>query len=363
MPTEEELNELLEQCNWQMVPSQNGLKGWEVTGKKSGYTDKSIFLPAAEVRIGNSYSDYRDYVSYWSSSLHWNDEGEGLMVWPGSIVRRGGYDRSWGLPVRPVCAPEGTETPIEPEKPDLSEGVGIFSVSADKQVTFSKGNLLYHLANNEWRFAENQVDYISTANGNISSTYNGWLDLFGWSTSSTNFGVSTSIDDNDYSGSFVDWGTNKIGNDAPNTWRTLSYDEWYYLRYNRTNANDLVGVAQVNGVNGFIFLPDNWTCPSGVTFKSGFHNKNQSGVEYYAAFQTFTAEQWSKLESAGAVFLPAAGDRRGSNVNYVQYEGGYWSATETRSNAAYYLNFYSDKADLHRGHRFCGNSVRLVKDL
>ncbi len=149
----------------------------------------------------------------------------------------------------------------EIEENKNSEGIGIFSVSVDKQVTFSPGNLQYHPKNNKWRFAENQMDYIGDANSNISDTYDGYLDLFGWSTSATNFGVSTSTDYNDYSGSFVDWGSNKIGNDTPNEWRTLTYNEWDYLLYNRTNANDLCGVAQVNGKTGLIFLPDNWTCP------------------------------------------------------------------------------------------------------
>ena len=236
-----------------------------------------------------------------------------------------------------------------------------FSVSQTKYITFSPGNLQYHPANNEWRFAPSQLDYIGDANSNCSSTYNGWLDLFGWSTSANNFGVSTSTDNNDYSGSFVDWGTNTIGNDAPNTWRTLTYDEWYYLRYDRTNANDLVGVAQVDGVNGLIFLPDNWTCPAGVSFKSGFHSS--SDVDYYAAYQTLTAEQWSKLEAAGAVFLPAAGDRSGSNVYNVQYYGSYWSATEDGSYGAYGLYFFSDGADMGISGRYGGLSVRLVKDL
>ena len=242
-----------------------------------------------------------------------------------------------------------------------SAGIGVFSVSADKQVTFSKGNLQYHPANNEWRFAENQTDCIGDANSNCSSTYNGWLDLFGWSTSSTNFGVSTSTDEADYSGFFVDWGTNTIGEDAPNTWRTLSYNEWYYLRYNRTNADDLVGVAQVNGVNGLIFLPDTWVCPEGITFKSGFHS--DYSVEAYGQYQTFTAEQWSKLESAGAVFLPAAGGRDESGVGSVLNFGNYWSATEVDSGRAGYLSFYSGGAFMNYGIRSYGHSVRLVKDL
>ena len=237
-----------------------------------------------------------------------------------------------------------------------------FSVSETKNVTFSSGNLQYHPANNQWRFAENQTDYIGDANSNCSSTYNGWLDLFGWSTGATNFGVSTSEDNNDYLGSFVDWGTNKIGNDAPNTWRTLSREEWEYLLNTRTNANSLHGVAQVNGVNGLIFLPDNWVCPAGVTFKSGFHSSN--GVDYYAAYQTFTADQWSKLEAAGAVFLPAAGYRKGSAVNSVQNDGDYWSATEFYSlDASCCLYFRSGRAPVSNAYRYRGFSVRLVKDL
>ena len=241
------------------------------------------------------------------------------------------------------------------------QGAG-FSVSATKKVIFSPGNLQYHPANDEWRFAENQTDYIGNANSNCSSSYNGWLDFFGWSTSSTNFGVSTSTDENDYSGSFVDWGTNQIGADAPNTWRTLTRKEWEYLLKTRPNASSLKGVAKVNGVNGLILLPDNWTCPSGVTFKSGFHSSD--GVEYYAAYQTFTAEQWSKLESADAVFLPAAGRRSGSSVNNVQYYGVYWAATgNSGSWGADNLGFHSDEAYVDYTYRDLGLSVRLVKDL
>ena len=264
--------------------------------------------------------------------------------------------------------------PEESEHPNPSAGIGVFSVSADKQVSFSKGNLQYTQSTNTWSFASAQWEVIGTDNvtgGSVSSGEYGdskegtaladKVDLFGWSTSATNFGVSTSTDYNDYSGSFVDWGTNKIGNDAPNTWRTLTRDEWKYLVDDRPNASSLKGIAKVNGVNGLILLPDNWTCPAGVTFKSGFHSSY--GVEYYAANQTFTVDQWSKLESAGAVFLPAAGYRYGSLVGDVQDNGHYWFATEGNSSNARYLNFYSSGADMRLSRRDYGLSVRLVKDL
>ena len=269
----------------------------------------------------------------------------------------------------------GSIKDFETEAYNPSNTAKAFSVSDSKQVTFSKGNLQYTQSTNTWSFAENQWEMIGTDNvtgGDVTSdpTYGDYkegtaladkVDLFGWSTSSTNFGVSTSTDYNDYLGSFVDWGTNKIGNDAPNTWRTLTHDEWKYLLNTRPNASSLKGVAQVNGVNGLILLPDSWTCPAGVTFKSGFHSSYS--VDYYAAYQTFTADQWAKLEAAGAVFLPAAGYRRGTNVRYVQSNGDYWSATEDDSDGANYLRFYSDEAGMGNNYRDLGQSVRLVQDL
>ena len=245
-----------------------------------------------------------------------------------------------------------------------SAGIGAFSVSADKQVYFSPGNLQYIQSSDTWQFASCQWECVGTDNGagggaNVALANK--VDLFGWSTSATHFGVSTSTDYDDYYGSFVDWGSNQIGDDVPNTWRTLTKDEWRYLLNTRTNASSLKGVAQVNGVNGLILLPDSWTCPDGITFKSGFHDDN--GKEYYAAYQTFTADQWSKMEAAGAVFLPAAGYRYGSDVFDVQYYGLYWSATEGNSYDASYLDFRSGEAYMYFYSRYYGRSVRLVKDL
>ena len=230
-----------------------------------------------------------------------------------------------------------------------------FSVSATKTVTFSPGNLQYHAANNEWRFAPNQTDYIGGDNENISSTYNGWIDLFGWGTGNNPTNTNPEGED-----TFVDWGVNKIGNDAPNTWRTLTYDEWYYLRYERPNYDKLIGVAQVNGVNGLILLPDSWQCPSGVTFKSGFHDNE--GTEYYAAYQSISAADWSKLESSGAVFFPAVSSRDASSIDIVQNYGVYWSVTETKRGYGETFYFFSDDAGFFTNYRFIGQSVRLVKD-
>ena len=312
-----------------------------------------VFAPTAATiqSVVASYSRYSDISIFWECAM----KDEGNMTYRVELTNLNSnttyYVRYTVSNAVSVCTIVDQFT--------TKDGTN-FSVSATKEVTFSPGNLQYHPANNEWRFAPSQLDYIGDANSNCSSTYNGWLDLFGYSTSANNFGVSTSEDDKDYSGSFVDWGTNQIGADAPNTWRTLTYDEWKYLLNIRPNASSLKGVAQVNGVNGLILLPDNWTCPAGVTFKSGFYS--EWGDDYYAAYQTFTASEWSKLEAAGAVFLPAAGYRIGSNMWSVREAVNYWSATEN-DRYAYCLFFESSAGDMYDGNRCQGRSVRLVKDL
>ena len=61
--------------------------------------------------------------------------------------------------------------------------------------------------------------------------------------------------------------------------------------------------------------------------------------------------------------MPAAGNRNGSNVNNVQNNGNYWSATENNSNNANYLYFNSDEANMNNNNRNNGHSVRLAKHL
>jgi hypothetical protein len=229
-----------------------------------------------------------------------------------------------------------------------------FSVSDTTKVAFAPGNLQYHPANNKWRFAPSQLDYIGEANKYVSTSYNGWLDLFGWSTSATKFGVSASMDwENAFLGDFVDWGKNKIGNDAPNTWRTLTYEEWSHILAFRPKASSLYGLAQVNGVKGLVLLPDNWTCPSGVSLKLNINS-----------FFEMTTDQWSQLEAAGAIWLPLAGNRWGTDLYDVQNIGVYWTSTEWSINQAIYVQFTIDETVLcYFSGRADGRSIRLVKDL
>ena len=192
------------------------------------------------------------------------------------------------------------------------------------------------------------------------------IDLFGWSANNetAEWGVSLSTEDSDYSGDFVDWGKNIQDG---NTYRTLTKDEWYYLIVTRTNASEKKGIARIKlsdteYANGLILLPDSWTCPADITFKSGFPS-SYSSVQAYADYQIFTLAEWQQLESAGAVFLPASGWRYGSELSAVQYSGIFCSATAFHSDEAYLLEFYPLGAIANPTHRYFGLAVRLVQDI
>ena len=244
-----------------------------------------------------------------------------------------------------------------------SKHIGIFSVSKDKYVSFSQGNLQYFPAANLWKFANTQYEYLGNSNKYLSSTYRNWIDLFGWSGNNitASFGISTSTKTNEYTGEFIDWGNNQICGDKPNTWRTLSKDEWEYLISRRNRASNLIGVACVNGINGLVILPDNWLTPQGIVFKSGFNA--EYGESHFASHQQFTLEQWTILEDAGAVFLPTAGWREASTLSSTLRGGHYWSSSCRDDNNAHYLSFSSKEVWMNCNSLHRGFAVRLVSDI
>ena len=226
-----------------------------------------------------------------------------------------------------------------------------FSVSETKQVFFSPGNLQYDGTLKKFSFASSQMSIIGGANRNISATYEGKIDLFGWGTGDNP--MNNSMMGTDYA-TFVDWGS-KMDEAG---WRTLSHEEWNYLIQKRPNANKLYGTCTIldntgSSNYGLVLLPDTWDCDT-------------IDVSYAANYRThqYPYELWQKMERAGAVFLPAAGDRMGSTVNSVKEEGRYWSSTPVSDGCAYYMGFMDNVGDDSDGTlRSHGRSVRLVKDI
>ena len=204
-----------------------------------------------------------------------------------------------------------------------------FSVSPTMKVQFASGNL----SSGGGGFVANQWDY---------GGYFGW----GQNDNVTSQDVS-------YYQSFVDWGT-RLGEDSG--WRTLTKDEWEYLFFNRPNANDKLSAAIVNGIRGLLILPNGWALPDDCPYIPGFGGGWGGRVSY-------TSAQWSSMEDAGAVFLPASGGRIGGDVYYDNDCGFYWTSTPD-GGAAYRIAIYSDSLKVF-GHspRYFGQSVRLARDV
>lgn len=252
---------------------------------------------------------------------------------------------------------------------------GLFSVSATQQVWFSQGNLQYKASTNTWRFATNQYDCVGEDNTNISSTYSGWIDLFGWGASGYNHGAvcyqpwSTSANAGYYYayGNWqydlyvetgqADWGFNSISNggNQTNQWRTLTKSEWVYALNTRTTTSGVrYAKAIVNNVSGVILLPDDWD----ISYYS-LSSTNNSGASFNS--NIITASQWSILEQHGAVFLPAAGHRYGATVSRVGDYGYYWSASCYNSSDVYGVFFNGNSFNPKNYNDRCyGRSVRLV---
>ena len=287
----------------------------------------------------------------------------------------------------------GTESIAAGEWPLVN--VPKFSVNASGgKVVFSPGNLQYQASTNTWRFAEHQWDYIGEDNANISSSYSGWIDLFGWGTSGVSgyspiatcyqpwstsntdseynpYGsTSTNLYDGEENAGKADWGYNTIDNNgSPETgWRTLTTDEWKYLFDTRTGAatstvGNITDVryaealirTDVISVKGIILFPDGGEFESSEFTTVGTLNPVNSWTTQV------TTAQWTALEAKGCVFLPAAGRRYGTTVDNVGERGCYWSSSKVYDSTGFVSFNGVHIVPQGSANPYYGYSVRLVR--
>ena len=253
---------------------------------------------------------------------------------------------------------------------------GKFTVNSNgDQVRFSQGNLQYigSASTPYWKFADKQWETLGN-NGQGSTSQNVDRDLFGWGTSGYDHGAvcyqpwSTSQTNSDYfaygnryyelynSTGQADWGYNAIrngGNQENSGWRTLTNDEWTYILNGRSTESGIRFVlGNVNGVDGVILLPDDWSTSTYTL--TGANND-------YGNFMNniISATDWTTiLEANGAVFLPKTVGREGTSITT---DCNYWSSTHSSASFSYciYIAGYIDFNNAVNN-RSTGNFVRLV---
>jgi len=253
----------------------------------------------------------------------------------------------------------GNENGSSSQQPTEGSLLGIFSVGNGKQVRFSQGNLQYQASTDTWRFAAKQYDCIGPTNNNVNPFYQGWVDLFGWGTSGYNdikpWLIDYQMEAASITGTQYDWGLNNAvsngGNEA-GLWHLLTIDQWEYIVNQRSGSR--FAKATVADMRGLMLLPDHW---NDTTF--ALQGVNDAAAGYESNF--INANDFAnKLEANGVVFLPSAGLREGTQVNYVNGFGRYWSSTyldKARFLFFHQNNIHSEGADYHLGF-----AVRLVVD-
>ncbi len=247
--------------------------------------------------------------------------------------------------------------------------LGEFTINSTGGIVhFSKGNLQATTSdlgtNWTWKFAENQYTCIGkaianttingsgTLNSETPSTVTVAVDLFGWVgasySESNNYGINNSQTPGDYgniSGEVLkdDWGNLAIsngGNTENSDWRTLTSAEWNYIGQTRPNASDKYGFATVRDIKGVdiegvIILPDSFTDPMTNNGNSAFVGHAHESTGW--SDNVYSFDNWVPMEARGAVFLPAAGLRSGTNVDYADNYGKigyYWTSTSSDNDAS-----------------------------
>jgi hypothetical protein len=348
-------------------------------------------------------------VDFTQNTVTPSIDGEGLIMLPAGS---GENVEKWAILLPQEALEEGEEgtaysengdyTGIRPGIPNilnndfLSQGInievnsivvsdipvgainGLFTInSSGDQVYFSQGNLQYigSASTPYWRFAENQWEFIGVDNQGGATQFID-RDLFGWGTSGYNHGAvcyqpwSYSMSDQDYYAyglnwtdlndmtGQADWGYNAIfnGGNQENQWRTLQSAEWVYLLHARSTSSGIrYAKAMVNGVNGIIILPDNWSESYFSLYLPDYDRTPFDG-------NTISSSDWASFfECNGAVFLPASSNN--SNTG-----GIYWSATGynvSNSHSAHLMLFSNTQVlpdDGYYDHRYYRLAVRLVQD-
>lgn len=338
--------------------------------------------PKAKAAAAGAF-DIGDQMSYYGV---WNHDGDDL--YSDTIIRYQLESEQMSLLFHEPVALESL----------IPEGaiVGLFSVAADRQIVFSRGNLQYQASTDTWRFAPNQYDYLAHENRYMCDTNSHWMDSFAWGTSgyhdpSDSSNVNYMPWDNDQEGivddSYNKWGygpsTNMLfpdltdkgeqydwgvhnpisngGNEA-RIWRLLTYDEIYYLAFERPNHSNLMGGAKVNlgdaEVNGWILLPDNWVAPSGISFNPG--------IMGFPSANTYSIAELALMEAAGAVFLPACGSTgsQGNTVWDLNTKACYVTSTHSDKEACWGFFFSANEVcEMRSVNRKYGRPVRLVHEV
>ncbi len=379
MPTLEEIEELHNNCT-AVLTTENDINGFRFTSKKEGYTDKSIFLPAAGFRIDSFQAGYG---YYWSSSL---DTRDPYKAW--YLQRRNTTtdSRSRGQSVRPVYLSTLVSS-IQLNDSSLALSVGdVYNLIATVLPDDASRKTLI------WASSDASVVTVEPG-GQITAVRAGSAVVSviatdgSGSTASCVVTVNLSAPEAIDLGLSVKWASFNLGASFPE-------DYWEYYAWGETEPKQQYDLTTYkwcmgsyttltkycstssSGYNGFtddktvldpeddvayVNLGGNWRMPTLEEIEELSNNctavwtkeNDINGLRFTSKKEGYTDK---------SIFLPAAGFRSGSSLSGVGNQGDYWSSSLDTGNPfrAYYLSFSRGSSKVHSVIRYSGQSVRPV---
>ena len=251
---------------------------------------------------------------------------------------------------------------------------GQFTVSSTgTKVCFAQGNLTYSTSSPNWSFLSNSWEYNTNAWADDKYGKVDGSQHFYWSGDK---GVFQTVDGECESAGLISDITSALGSTS---WRGLSLAEWrYLLGYDKNNGGTqsskrtvqwhyyamITSTASIGTGNKryLLIFPDDfqesdWNTSSMGAEPTEFDGSSESSAEY-------TADNFTAMQTAGIVILPAAGFRMSTTFTSIGENGNYWSSTSGNSQA-YTLGFYNGAMNLGSTNKegWLSLSVRLVQNL
>ena len=342
MPTNEEFVELKENCTikWTKNYKSTGVSGVIVTSKKTGYTDKSIFIPAAGFYNGTALNSENASGYYWSSSLYPTTPEKAYCFliqsdWKSNSIG----ERYRGYTIRPV----------------YDESLHIHSISLSKGQAPSgtaTGWKDCYKCSECGKYFEDEDGYKPIGD---ASAFNAWKSRGG--------GGFLELPQVVDLGLSVKWASCNVGSENPYTvgnyyaWgetSTKSEYDWPTYKFGKSTSltkycSDLVCGTVDNKVildeeddAACVNWGDNWRMPTKEEFNELQNTNNCSWTWYSSSNTEFNGMAGYKVQSLkpgytnNYIFIPAAGYYTGNsltNSNLVYY----WSSSSVQASRTAYV--------------------------